>query len=59
VGELAVRAVDLAPLAEQPHDLGDLPVQQAVHRAATGRMVLEFAGGSPAQPPVGTQLADL
>jgi hypothetical protein len=59
VGELAVGAVDLAPLLEQPQDLGDLPVQQAVHRAATGRLVLELAGGAAAQPPIDAQLADL
>jgi hypothetical protein len=59
VGELAVRAVGLAPLLKQPHDLGDLPVQQAVHRAATRRLVGQLAGGLPAQPPVDAQLADL
>jgi hypothetical protein len=52
VGELAVGAVGLAPLAEQPQDLGDLPVQQPVHWAATRRLVLELADGPPAQPPV-------
>jgi hypothetical protein len=59
VGELAVGAVDLAPLLEQPHDLGDLPVQQAVHRAPTRRVVGQLASGLPAQPPVDAQLVDL
>src|SRR5215217_3068453 len=59
VSELAVGTVELAPLIEQPQDLGDLPVQQAVHRAATRRPVLELAGGTPAQPPVDAQLIDL
>jgi hypothetical protein len=58
VGELAVGAVDLAPRLEQPHDLGDLPLQQAVHRAATRRLVGELVAGAPAQPPVGAQLTD-
>jgi hypothetical protein len=60
VGELAVGAVGLAPLIEQPHDLGDLPVQQAVHWTPTRRKVGdEFTGGPPAQPPVDAQLVDL
>jgi hypothetical protein len=48
----------VSPLGEQPHDLGDLPLQQAVHRAATGRLVGEFAAGSPVKPPVDAQLTD-
>jgi hypothetical protein len=59
VGELAVGAVDLAPLVEQPHDLGDLPVEQAMHRAATRPLIFELAGGAAAQPAVNPQLADL
>jgi hypothetical protein len=37
VGELAVGAVDLAPLLGQLQDRLDLLVQQAVDRAAAGR----------------------
>jgi hypothetical protein len=59
VGELAVGAVDLAPLLGQPHDRGDLPVQQATHRGATRGLVGQLASGAPAQPPVDAQLADL
>ena len=59
MGELAVGAVDLAPLVEQPHDLGDLLVQQAVHRAAPAGSVGQLAGGPAVQPPVDAQLADL
>ena len=51
MGELAVGAVGLAPFAQQPHDLSDLPLRQAVHRAATGRLVGELVDRPPAQPP--------
>ena len=37
VGELAMRAVDLAPLVEQRQDLGDLLVEQPVHRRPARR----------------------
>jgi hypothetical protein len=59
VGELAVGAVDLTPLLEQPDDLRDLPVQQAMHRAATGGLVGQLASGTPVKPPVDAQLTDL
>jgi hypothetical protein len=59
VGKLAMRAVGLAPRLEQPHDLGDLPVQQAMQRAATRGLVGQLASDAPAQPPVAAQLADL
>src|SRR5215211_7348505 len=54
-----MRAVDLAPLVEQRHDLVDLPVEQAVHRAATRGLVGKLVGGPPAQPPVHADLAQL
>src|ERR671913_1615332 len=54
-----MRVVELAPLVEQRHDLGDLPVEQAVHRAATRGLVGELVGGPPAQPPVHADLAQL
>jgi hypothetical protein len=49
MGELAMGAVDLAPLLEQSHDLSNLPVQQAVQRAAIRWLVLQLVGG--AAPP--------
>jgi hypothetical protein len=48
VGQLAVGAVDLAPLAEQRHDLGDLVGEQAVHGAAARRVVVELVSGGQA-----------
>jgi hypothetical protein len=54
-----VGAVDLAPLVEQRYDLGDLPVEQPVQRAATGTMIGQFVGGAAAQPPVGPHRAKL
>ncbi len=59
MGELAVGAVDLAPLVEQRHDLGDLPVEQAVQRAAARTAVFELVGGAAAKPPVGPHRARL
>jgi len=59
VGELAVRAVGLAPLVEQPDDLGDLIVEQPVDRVAAGRQVLQPLGGLAGQPPPRPGLAKL
>ena len=59
MGELAVGAVDLAPLAEQRHDLGDLVGEQAVHWAAARRVVLELVSGAAAKPPEGPHLTKL
>jgi hypothetical protein len=59
VGELAVGAVDLAPLMEQPHDLGSLPGQQPMQRAATGPAVGQLVGGAAAKPSVGPHRAKL
>ena len=38
-----MRAVDLAELLDQLEDLGDLPIQQAVHRVPARSAVLELA----------------
>jgi hypothetical protein len=59
VSQLAVGAVDLAPRIEQPHDLGDLLLEQAVHRAAARGLVGELAGGAATQPPEGPHLTKL
>jgi hypothetical protein len=59
MGELAMRAVDLTPLIEQPHDLSDLPVHQAMQRAASGGLIGQLVSGPAAQPPVDAQLTDL
>ena len=59
MGELAVGAVDLAPPVEQRHDLGDLPVQQPVQRAAARTAILQLVGGAAAKPPVGPHRAKL
>ena len=59
MGELAMRAVDLAPLVVQRHDLGHLVVEETVHRAAARRPVGQFAGRSALHPAVGAYLAQL
>jgi hypothetical protein len=59
VGELAMGAVSLAPLVEQPDDLGDLPVQQPMQGAATRTAVGQLVGGAAAKPPVGPHRAKL
>jgi hypothetical protein len=59
VGELAVGAVDLAPLGGQPQDLLDLLVQQALDHPAAGGPVRQCAGGAPGLPTVDPPLADL
>jgi hypothetical protein len=58
VGELAVRAVDLAPLVVERHDLGHLVLEQAVHGTAAGAPVGQLAGRSPVEPAVGPHLAE-
>jgi hypothetical protein len=59
VGELAVGAVDLAPLLGQVKDLLDLLVEQAVDCAAAGGPVHKRAGGPPGLPTVDPPLGDL
>src|SRR5437867_2584375 len=59
VGELAMRAVHVAPLVIEGDDLGHLVGHQAVHRTATRRPVGQLAGGSTLDPPVGAALAQL
>jgi hypothetical protein len=50
MGELAMRAVDWAPLLEQLDDGRLLAVQQAVDRVATGWAVAHRGGGGPGLP---------
>jgi len=59
MGELAVGAVDLAPLLGQVENLLDLLVQQAVDRAAAGGPVGKRAGRPAGLPPVDPPLGDL
>jgi hypothetical protein len=59
MGELAMGAVDLAPLVKQRHDLGDLVGEQPVARAAARTVILQLLGGAAAQPPVRADRAKL
>src|SRR5664279_4075553 len=60
VRDLAMRAVDLAPLLDQIQDLGLLPGEQAVDRAATGIAVLQAAGMyEPLPPPVRADVGEV
>ena len=59
MGELAVGAVDLAPLLGQVENLLDLLVQQAVDRAAASGPVGQRAGCPPGLPTIDPPLADL
>jgi hypothetical protein len=59
VGELAVGAVDLAPLLGQRQDRLDLLVQQPVDRAAAGRPVGQRPGRPPGLPAVDPPLGHL
>ncbi len=59
MGELAVGAVDLAPLLGQLQDCLNLLVEQAVDRATAGGPVGQRAGGPPGLPAVDPPLADL
>ena len=59
MGELAMGAVNLAPLVEQGDDLGDLLGQQPVDRAAARGQVLQLVGGTTLQPPPRAPLAQL
>jgi hypothetical protein len=47
VGELAVRAVDFAPLLEDRHDLGLLRGKQAVDGVAAGGLVRQVVIAAP------------
>jgi hypothetical protein len=49
--ELAMRAIDLTPLLDQIQDLGLLPGQQAVDRAATRITILQAPGIPQPLPP--------
>jgi hypothetical protein len=54
-----MRAVDLAPLVVERHDLGHLVLEQTVHGTAAGATVGQLAGRSPVGPAVGPDLAEL
>jgi hypothetical protein len=54
-----MRAVDLAPLVIESHDLGHLVIEQAVRRVAARRPVDQLAGRSTLLPPPGPQLTEL
>ncbi len=58
MGELAVGAVDLAPLLGQVQDLLDLLIEQPVDRAATSGPVGQRAGRPPGLPTVDPPLGD-
>ena len=59
MGELAVRAVDLAPLVVEPDDLGHLLGQQPMHGLSAGSSVGELAVGPALAPAVGPDLTQL
>ncbi len=50
MGQLAVGAVDLAPVVEQRYDLGLLPLQQPVDRVAADGAVGQTVGGPSGAP---------
>ncbi len=57
--QLAMGAVDLAPLVVERHDLGHLVIEQAVHGAGPGASVGQLAEFTALGPAVGTNLAEL
>ena len=59
MGELAVGAVDLAPLLGQLQDLLDLLGEQSVDGAAATGSVLKRASGAAGLPTIDPPLADL
>ena len=59
MSQVAVGAVDLAPLLEQRHDLGLLSVQQPVDRVAAGLVVHQTVGGTSGAPPPRAPLGQL
>jgi hypothetical protein len=59
VGELAMRAVDLAPFVEQGQDRIDLLGQRAVHRGPARCPVGQLAAGTPGDPAVRPPLRQL
>jgi hypothetical protein len=59
VGELSVRAVHVAPLVVELHDLGHLVIEQAVQRAAAGGAVGQLAALSAPHPAVRPHLFEL
>lgn len=58
MGELAVGAVDLAPLVVELDDLGHLLGKQAVHGAAAATTVFQLAIGPALHPAVGPDLVE-
>ena len=59
MGELSVRAVHVAPLVVERHDLGYLVVEQAVQRTASRGAVSQLAALSAPHPAVGPHLFEL
>ncbi len=59
MGDLAMGAVDLAPIVVQRHDLGHLVLEQAVGRAAPGAAVGQLTWLSAIDPTPGPALSEL
>ena len=59
MGELAMRAVDLAPLVEQGEDLGHLVPEQPVHGRPARRSIRQLPASPTAQPAVRPPLGEL
>ena len=59
MGQLAVRAVGLAPFLEQRQDRLGLLGEQAVHRGSTRRGISQAPHAAPGPPPVRTDLTEL